>query len=145
MSNLQPPWNQYLALQSTLRDSNTVDDLNWGREAALNRILASDLRTGVDEIERAAKSESRGERYRAGLRRKYLSREEPVVDVEAVVQARQRLRIVKAATTEDEWALLGNIGEGSSYQEIAAASGASAGALRVRVRRAREKLNALAA
>jgi DNA-binding NarL/FixJ family response regulator len=145
MSNLQPPWDRYLELQAQLNNSTTVDGTSWGREAQLNRILASGAISSTDEIERVARSERRLERYRASLRRQHLSNEESRVNGEAVMQARQQLRLINMAITRDEWTLLTDIGEGTGYNEIAAACGVSAGALRVRVRRARLKISVRAA
>ena len=148
MSNLLPPWDSYLALQTKLKDSTTVDDMSWGREAALDRILASDALV-AEEIERAVHSESRKERYRARLRRQHLSSKEDRIDGEAVVKARQHLWIVRDRVTDEDWALLSAVGAGSAYSEIAVAAGtaaASSGALRVRVQRLRQRLSdALAA
>lgn len=140
MSKLQPPWDLYLALQTKLKDSPTVDDASWGREAALNRILASEEPRPVDEIERVARSEGRRERHRARLRRRYFSREISHPDGEAVVQARQQLRLVKATVSEDDWSCLVHIGKGVSYNEIAAASGIRAGTIRARILRLRHRI-----
>lgn len=145
MSNLQPPWDCYLELQTKLKNSSIVDETSWGREAQLNRMLESGAIPATDEIERVARSERRLERYRASLRRQHLSGDEKRADGETVVQARQQLRLVKKAVTDDEWNLLADVGEGASYNEMATATGVSAGALRVRVRRARLKINVLLA
>jgi DNA-directed RNA polymerase specialized sigma24 family protein len=145
MSILQPPWDQYLALQSQLEASATVDDVSWGREAALNRILASEALAPAGEVERAARSESRRERHRARLRRQHLFRQVDHVDGEAILKARQELRIVRAAVTDEEWSLATQVGEGVDYDEIAATTGVRAGTLRVRMRRVRQRLIALAA
>jgi DNA-binding NarL/FixJ family response regulator len=142
---LPPPWDHYLALQTKLKVSTIVDGTSWGFEAALNRILASDSVSSSEEIERAARSESRRERHRARLRRQNLPSED-YIDGENVVQARQHLRIVRERVTDEEWTLLSDIGEGGSYDEIAAVASTSSGALRVRIQRLRQRIcGALAA
>jgi DNA-binding NarL/FixJ family response regulator len=146
MSNLLPPWSHYLALQTKLKLSSTVDDTDWGIEAALDRILASSSTAPYKDIERAARSESRRERYRAGLRRQYLANEEDHFDGESRLQARQQLRRVRERVGDKEWTLLSDVGRGNSYREIAREVGTSSGAVRIHVSRLRQRIReALAA
>jgi len=146
LSKLPPPWDYYLNVQAKLRKSTTVDDSSWGLEAALDRILAAGATASPQAIERTARSESRRERHRARLRRQHRLREEAVMDGKAQVRARQHLRIIKGSVSENDWMLLCDLGAGCNYDEIAATTGASAGALRVRAHRLRDEfVRALAA
>ena len=142
--NLPPPWDKYLQRQRKLFKSNIVDGTSWGREAQLNRILASDPaceQPSAEELDRAARSEARRERHRARLRRLYIPRAEfEHEERERVLQVREDLRTAKARATGEEWALLRAVGDGSTYAEIATEVGASSGALRVRVLRLRNAL-----
>ncbi len=144
MSNLQPPWDLYLGFQTKLKDSATVDEASWAREAQLNRIIEPGANAAGEEVARVARSQRRLERYRARLRRQYLSGGETPVDGEAVVESREQLLIVQDVTG-DGWALLADLAEGASYNEISAVTGLSGGALRVRAQRARRKIVALVA
>jgi DNA-directed RNA polymerase specialized sigma24 family protein len=59
---------------------------------------------------------------------------------ERALHARQELQEVKELFTGEEWTLLWAVGEGREYDEIAAKTGKSAGALRVRILRLRHRL-----
>jgi DNA-binding NarL/FixJ family response regulator len=143
--NLPFPWNSYLALQSRLLKSHNVDDTFWGCEAALTRILSSDLVCDApfsnDDIDRWARNESRRARHRTKLRLLYLE-EEHVLSEERALYARQELRAVRELVTNEEWTLLCSVSEGRGYDEIAARTGRSSGALRVGVSRLRHRLRA---
>lgn len=141
MENLPHPWGAYARLQTALDERSRVDDQSWGLEAGLDRLLESDVQPPTEaEIARAVRSENRGERHRARLRRVHLAVEGTVSDAEAVVAARQALRITQAQVDEDDWVLLRAIGEGYEYGEIAVDQDISAGHLRVRVLRLRGRL-----
>jgi DNA-binding NarL/FixJ family response regulator len=144
MSRLEPQWEHYLALQAKLKDSRTVDDANWGREAALNRILAAspERRLAVEEIDRAARSEARRERHRARLRRHHLASPSQPQQPEHKLEARQIVGAIRRLVTSADWALFCALGDGHDYKEIAAQTSVTPGALRVRVLRLREKLQA---
>jgi hypothetical protein len=145
MSKNDRDWDQYLALQTKLRASTRVNDGSWGVESALNRLLAADD-VAADEVERTGRTSSRRERHQASLRRRYLGHVEVRCDRgESIVQARERLRLVKAATSDAEWALLSEIVDGTPYGEVAAAGDRGANVLRVRVSRLRQKLRAITA
>jgi hypothetical protein len=150
--NLLPPWSLYLALQTKVLKSNKVDDASWGCEAALNRILSSDPAcdprpVSDEDIDRWGRSEGRRERHRARLRRLHMGRpENEQAASERALHARQELRAVRELVSNEEWALLYAVSEGGGYDEIAARTGRSSGALRVRILRLRHRLSvALAA
>jgi hypothetical protein len=143
MAALTPPWDQYLAVQANLGTSRTIDDVSWGREAQLNRLLAATTGLAPDELERVGQSESRRERHRARLRRMHSS--EVHFEGEALVHARDHLRLIKSGVAPKEWDLLAGIGSGVTYSELAASTGAKEGALRVRIARVRQRLRSIAA
>lgn len=142
MADLPQPWDTYAHHQATLARGYSVSDRSWGTEAAMNRILGSLEDTTpltIEEIARAAASESRRERHRAHLRAIYLSGS----DVSLQAQAEEafffahELRLARSKLSEEDWALLCQVAAGHSYEDIAAANGCSVGGLRVRVLRCR--------
>jgi len=149
--NPQAIWSSYLAVQAKLLKSDKADDVSWGREAALNRILSSDPRCDPSvshgDIDRWVQSESRRERHRAKLRRIHMTHSEDVHSAsEGAPQARLKLRAVKRLATAEEWMLLRARSDGWDYAEIAARTGMTTGTLRVRILRLRQRLSvALAA
>ena len=58
------------------------------------------------------------------------------------LQARQELRAARELVSDEEWTLLCAVGEGRRYDEIAARTGRSSGALRIRILRLRHRLSA---
>jgi DNA-directed RNA polymerase specialized sigma24 family protein len=145
--NLPAPWDLYRALQIKLLKGSKVDDASWGCEAALNRILRSDLArdppVSNEDINRWARSESRRERHRASLRRlrlTHLEVEHPAI--ERALHERQELRKARELVTDEEWTLLCAVSEGRGYDEIATRTGRSSGALRIRILRLRHRLSA---
>jgi hypothetical protein len=140
---LPAPWDQYLVFQAKLDASRTIDGVSWGREAQLNRILAAKTPLSADEIERVGRSESRRERYRASLRRQH--NEDAHIDGAALVHARHHLRLIKTIIDAHDWDLLTDVSAGVAYGDLAASTGAKAGALRVRVARIRQRIRLVAA
>jgi len=144
MLDLPFPWSAYLRLQSKLERRRRVDDHTWGLEAGLNRILSGTIPSNED-VDRAVQSESRKERYRIRLRRTYLKPEELTIRPisEDALDARRHLRRIRARIKAEEWELLRAVGEGFGYKELAFASKAATGSLRIRVLRIRRGLKAL--
>jgi hypothetical protein len=149
--NLEAPWSFYFALQAKLMKSDKIDDASWGYEVALHRILSSDPACDPafsnDDIDRWVQSEGRRARSRAKLRRLHMAGLEDVDGAtERALQARHELRAVRKLVSDEEWMLLWARSEGSGYAEMAASTGKTSGALRVRILRLRHKLRvALAA
>ncbi|SRR6266481_4452682 len=141
MSDLLHPWSAYLRLQTKLARRRQIDDYSWGLEAGLSRILTGAIPSGED-VDRAVRSESRKERYRIQLRHAYLKTKDLTVKPipENALDARRHLRRIRARVTAEEWALLRAVGEGFEYKELAVASNAATGALRIRVLRLRRRL-----
>jgi hypothetical protein len=145
MKELPPPWGAYARLQKRLARTNRVDQA-WGLEAALNCLLAprGAVRSDVDSA-RVARSASRKERYRARLRRIHLVGRDCTPPPEGCIDARRDLQTAESALPRPDWILLRSLAEGHNYDELAAASRVSPGALRVRVLRLRRVVRPLLA
>ncbi|MGC2830049.1 MAG: hypothetical protein WB994_10450 [Candidatus Acidiferrum sp.] len=143
MSDLPHPWSAYLRLQNKLARRRRIDDHTWGLEAGLSRILTGTIPCAED-VDRAVRSESRKERYRVQLRHAYLKTDDLTVKPipENAFDARRHLRRIRARVSAEEWALLRAVGDGFEYKELAVASNAATGALRIRVLRLRRRLAA---
>ena len=116
MVELPHPWGAYARLQEQLAHRSRVDSRAWGLEAGLNRPLEQTL-PAVEDLDRTVQSASRKERHRAQLRRIYPTTfANPSSDVVASLDARRRLRRIRAKVTRDEWGLLQAVGEGHEYQ-----------------------------
>lgn len=125
-------WNRYLSLQSELGASSSVDDMNWGREAALNRILESQS-SGSDsppDVETVVRSEGRRERHRTRLRHLHLIPSPDDTDHEELAAVREQLHRVRESVSDEEWALLSGRA-GDEYPS---------GARRTRILRIRKKV-----
>jgi hypothetical protein len=142
MTDLPDLWRAYARRQEKLSHRQQVDDYTWGLEAGLNR-LPEEIPV-LEVIDRAARSESRKERYQQQLRRVHLAVEESAGNPDDAMDARRRLRGVRKLVTPEEWSLLRAIGEGYEYNEIAALKRTAAGTLRARVLRLRRSILALA-
>ena len=106
---------------------------------SLNRILTKEA-PSVEEADRSVRSESRKQRHRAQLRRRYLGIQEYAAIPDDTTDARLRLRIVKKLVSPEEFSILRAVGEGFHYDEIATADKMAAGAIRTRVFRLRRLL-----
>jgi DNA-binding NarL/FixJ family response regulator len=139
MMQLPHPWEAYARLQEQLAGRIQVDDLAWGLEAGLNRLLES---LPPDEITQTVQSASRKERYQAALRRANLALEDGsgASDPDGALDARELLDNLQTRVTPTEWGLLRAIGEGYEYEELAVVEEATPGALRARVFRLRRLL-----
>jgi|SRR5688572_7109970 len=135
MKKLDPPWEDYLAAQTKLRDRSTVDDTSWSLEARLDRMLAGAANT--DEVERAGRTAARRERSRAAQRRRHAATNS--IDGVRIAVAGVALGQVRSAV-EDDWPLLDDLGQGATFDELGEKRGKSAGAMRQRVFRLRNLL-----
>lgn len=162
-------WDAYARLQRKLSGEPQVDDRSWGLEEGLNRLLNGDEDLMADAAARAVRSESRKERHHTRLRRLHLSVREqtgaqevgrdtghrpPVIGqhalealcrVEERLDSRHRLGAAAQRLTADDQALLQAVAEGWDYDKISSVTRIRTGTLRVRVRRLRVALVALAA
>jgi hypothetical protein len=147
MAELPPHWDAFLRLQTELSKSSSVDNRSCGLERGLNFILAKSTETTSpteEDIARALRSERRRERYRADLRRRYLSSKEPTFDPIPIIEMRSDLKVIRSRIPDSDWVLLNLIATGADYHELAGLS-ASRGALRIRIFRLRRRMLALAA
>jgi hypothetical protein len=139
MADLPHPWGAYLRAQSELSNSTEINDRNWGLEACLNSILESGASAPTDsDMDRTISSAARGNRYRAMLRRKFISPDEPQFDPRPSLDARDQLRVVHSIVTDAEWEFLSAVAAGYEYDKINV--GLSVGALRVKMLRLRERI-----
>src|SRR5439155_14011492 len=107
---------------------------------SLHRILAQGDGVHSDEaVDRVVRSQARKERYRAGLRRIYLTPRNDEATHDAMAPNRQLWRL-RELVSLDDWKILSALAEGFSYDEIAEQRDASPGSLRVRVMRLRRNL-----
>jgi DNA-directed RNA polymerase specialized sigma24 family protein len=141
MSTSEDFWDAYARLQEKLASRDVADDYAWGLEATLNRLL-NDPAASVADVERILGSETRKDRYRAALRRKYLGATPCQPSPDRTVTASLALAALQIHLAA-EWELLRAVALGYTYEEIAAHHGTSAGALRVRVTRARTRARRL--
>ncbi|HUR40050.1 MAG TPA: hypothetical protein VM240_02680 [Verrucomicrobiae bacterium] len=148
MNKLQQHWAQYAHIQSLLRDRSADDDRGRGYEAALDLIVSTAGDDGGgpsdNEIWRAVSAASRRARYQRALLNKYRTAE-PANDATLdQVHARQVLSELRRQVSRADWALLNAVASGKSYDALANRFKRTAGALRVRVMRLRQRLAAAA-
>lgn len=145
MKNLPLKWRKYLSLQKRLAQSRTADGESWGLEAAMNRAVDAPAAMTAEETQRTIQTAARRERHRNALRRTY-GPPDLTLDIESQAEAREQLGIAAAAVSEREWTLLSEVAGGETYSTVAAESGATEGALRIKVSRLRVRMRtALAA
>ena len=142
MLEVPHPWGAYARLQGELAHRTSVDSRSWGLEAGLDHTLTQSVHDAGD-IERAVQSASRKERNRSRLLRIYPPAFSGLgADVAASVDARRRLRRIRATVTPEEWVLLRAVGEGFEYRDMADRLKVNPGALRARVLRLRRVITA---
>jgi hypothetical protein len=138
------PWAAYARAQAELASRQVVDSRYWGLEAGLGTLLAALTASPNGEaLDRAVRTESRGERHRTRLWRIHAANAEKPREPESQFNARRQLRALRATVSEADWLLLVAVGEGRDYGEIANVLGATPGSLRVRVLRLRRDLQVL--
>jgi hypothetical protein len=140
MQKLSPFWDRFAAIQAHLGSSTVVDDVAWGREHALNKMLEAHEILSAEDVERAVQSESRRERHHGAIRRRHAAGVANATnDPVQMLEGRQELELVRGQVTDSEWTLLNALGVGSGYAELAAQAGVTEGTVRVRALRARNK------
>jgi hypothetical protein len=136
-----PPWAAYARAQAELAGRQVVDSWYWGLEAGLACLIgALTTSPNCEALDRAVRTESRGERHRMRLRRIHFTGAEGQPEPESQFIARRRLEVLRAMVSEADWLLLIAVGEGRDYGEIASGLGVTPGSLRVRVLRLRREL-----
>ena len=144
MADLPHPWPIYARLQTALSSSSRISDEAWGTEAALDHIITTVVvgeQLTADDAGRTAASRRRLERRRRRERGLLMYSSEISGSLEAQIVAREELRIAEAKVSPLIWSLLVDVAIGNDYSELGMAMGVSAGALRVKVLRARSLLS----
>ncbi len=147
MAKLSLPWCIYEEHQSKAAQCGRVTDRSWGIENGLTNFLtaveSSSVPSDPDEfrrsVDRAVSTGSWVERNHTRLRRKYL-RPAPEAHAERWMLARTRLAEIRSSVSTAEWSLLLAVAAGVGAHEMAAASGVTAGSLRIRIARLRARL-----
>ncbi len=132
-------WHAYARVQSDLNRRSIVNDVTWGLEGGLDRLL-DDEPPSDDELTRAIRTDARRERDRARTRRIRMLHEPVGVDEVGRLDARAQLRVAHASTPAESWEILTALGVGADYAEITSSTAVSTGSLRVRVMRMRKAL-----
>ncbi len=147
MADLPFPWCIYAEHQSTAARCGRITDRSWGIENGLTNFLtaveSSSVPANPEEfrrsVDRAVATGSWVERNHARLRRKYL-RQDPDPHAERRMLARARLAEIRGSVSTAEWGLLIAVAAGVAAHEMAAASGVTAGSVRLRIARLRARL-----
>lgn len=147
MADLPFPWCIYAEHQSKAARCGRITDRSWGIENGLtnflNAVESSAVPANQDEfrrsVDRAVATGSWVERNHARLRRKYL-RQDPDPHAERRMLVRARLAEIRGSVSAAEWGLLIGLAAGIAAHEMAAASGVTAGSVRIRIARLRARL-----
>lgn len=141
MSEIPPPWDEYLRLQTRSSRRLKVDSYSWGMEEEMNLFL-QDPEAKV--LARANASAARRERAHASLRERYaaeLATKPPALDKQ--LEAREALSLVKCTISPANWSLLLKVGQEFTQAEIAEEMGMNAASMRGIVFRLRNQLQHL--
>lgn len=143
MKKLADGWNEYYHTQSELIESHSVNDINWGKEHALDRIV-DDMQNGAppqrSNVERYIRTGDRRNRHRRSiLRKRRALLEEYPQDVMQSYEAALLLRELFEKIGRRELEVVLQVGSGHSYRDLAVYYGVSVLALRQRVSRTRSK------
>jgi hypothetical protein len=161
MAELPFPWNVYEEKQNQLMRSQRITSHIWGIETGLDKLL-TDVETGsipIDqtdlerEVQKNISSADWTERNRARLRRTYLPpvpeldpapQRHPAAfsasEVEGHLHSRILLIELRRQMTSTEWTLIVRVASGFDCNELAQASGSTAGNIRTRLSRLRARL-----
>ena len=150
MANLPFPWSLYQENQTKAAQCGRITDRSWGIENGLAKLLTDIEAAGVPSdgeeararFGRAIASGSRNERHRARLRRQYLP-SCPVPHAERSMIARILLGEIRNAISRSEWKILLGIAAGFNHSELS--DGHSAGTMRTRVSRLRNRVRGMSA
>jgi DNA-directed RNA polymerase specialized sigma24 family protein len=143
------PWCVYARLQAIHRSRSVVDSPAWGLEDSLNHVIGAVANRTVPvtpkdldrDILRVAATGARRERSRAAQRARYLRPSRATAHPEFLLEARAELSRIRGVLGEGDRRLLWAVGSGHDYDQIASATGATAGAVRTRISRIRARLN----
>ena len=145
MQELPSPWDAYLRLQKSAKNTSTVNSRSWGLEAVMNRFLdAPEAFVSAEnpkQLETVSSSAARRERDHAQMRAKYAPElaSEPI-DPNRRLEAREALRMVRGSMTPANWLLLLNVAQGQKHSDLAKAANVKPGTMRVLVSRLRTQI-----
>ncbi len=149
-SSLPYPWSIYLELQGRGAALYRVGDEESGVSNGLSHILTAiecgevplDPEELAQNLMTVIATGGWTTRNQARLRLKFASSlgNENAPDPQLSMIALQRLRQVQGQLPEQDWQILRFVGEGFTYDEIAALSGLTIASLRTRVSRLRKQL-----
>lgn len=142
MSEIPPPWDEYLRLQTRSSRRLKVDSYSWGMEEEMNLFLQNPEAKGLT---RANASAARRERAHASLRERHAAelatKLPPALDKQ--LEAREALRLIKCTISPGNWSLLLKVGQGLTQAEIAEEMAMNAASMRGVVFQLRNQLQHL--
>jgi hypothetical protein len=141
---IEDSWREYARLQHQLANATVVSERTFGMEGGLDAIvegIACGTPLNEFDVTRSIETTRRRERYRAARRHLLLD-----VDADAAPSPEQvacvadELSSVRAVVTHEEWLLLWRLAQGHGYALLAKQRGTTEGALRVKVKRLRDRV-----
>ncbi|WP_105386501.1 hypothetical protein [Neorhizobium alkalisoli] len=142
MADLPHPWDAYASYQEKLSKRSSVDDLAWGLESALDKILDNPSATDVtrsDVLARVVANGARRNRYDKVLIKKFVepATESTTPSCEARIEVRSDIRHLQRVLSLSDFRMLLAVGAGEKQAAIAESEKIAAPALRARLARAR--------
>jgi hypothetical protein len=142
MPEIQPPWDEYLRLQTRSSRRLTIDSCSWGLEEEMNLFLTNPA--AQNSLARANASAARRERAQAQLRKKHAAELAPKPQaLDKQLDARAALQRIERSVSRTDWELLLKIGQEFTQAEIAKDRGMKAGTMRAAVFQLRTQLHHL--
>jgi len=143
MKKLADRWTEYRRIQAELTASHSLNDVNWGKEYALDRII-DDIEKGSppsrSNAERYIKTGDRKNRHRRSLLRKLRTDlEEVPQDLMPSIEAAVLLHELMEKIAHNELVLVLKVVEGHTYRDLALKYEISVPTLRQRVSRTRSR------
>ena len=146
MADIPLAWRDYAARQSDLKSRSSIDAFSWGMEEGLNFSLeGGNLDADPGDVDRVVASAARRNRYARSLLAKHVRIGEEVHDPTSYLEARSSVSALQRSMPSDGLSLLVDLAAGAEYSDLAAQHRISAGALRTRAARARQRAREIAA
>jgi len=150
MQELPSPWDTYLRIQKSAKNTSIIDSRSWGLEAVMNRFL-DDPEAFVSaennaQLKTINASAARRERDHAQMRKMHAAELAPEpADPNRQLDAREVMRVIQGSMTPTDWLLLLNVAQGHKHSVLAKTVGVKPGTMRVMVSRLRAQLSHLRA
>jgi hypothetical protein len=148
-------WAEYEALQSRASRVRKINSYAWALEDQLNCVLNSDELSADPESRSISLKNLLLNRIKKHTRRNRLLEEQyhqalaaDCFSEDSVIQVLDSEKVVakvRAAVSDAEWKILGDLAQGDSYDEVAQREQVGIGALKSKVCRCRQRLKAIAA